>query len=350
MTISKTITLLGFIIAFAQPLLAQDPRFSQYYMSPWQLNPAMTGVFNGRWRVNLNYRDQWSSILSPVPFRTYAASFDARLNINDEDYAAFGLGILHDEAGAARYNQNSVLLGGSFIKQLSGGRNRAEHFLAAGAQLGMGQHALDWGKLWFSRQFDPVAETPDPNAPNFEPTTDGATGLYADFNAGLMWYTLFENDGFAYAGAALHHINSPKLSFTGNDQINLYSRWSGHAGGQFPLNENFAILPGVWVMQQGPAFETNAGLNVRYSNNDQDELAVRAGAWLRLGNRLDRGIQADAVVITGILERNRWMLGLSYDVTVSTLSVANNGRGAFEISLTYFHPEYRRSRVKCPVF
>ncbi|MEO6760002.1 MAG: type IX secretion system membrane protein PorP/SprF, partial [Saprospiraceae bacterium] len=60
---------------------AQDPRFSQYYASPWNLNPAMTGVFNGRWRATANYRDQWNSFLSPVPFRTYSAAFETRFNV-----------------------------------------------------------------------------------------------------------------------------------------------------------------------------------------------------------------------------------------------------------------------------
>ncbi|HNM26000.1 MAG TPA: type IX secretion system membrane protein PorP/SprF, partial [Saprospiraceae bacterium] len=85
-------------------------------------------------------------------------------------------------------------------------------------------------------------------------------------------------------------------------------------------------------------------------NNDYNELALRAGAWARLGNKLDKGIQADAVTIVGMLEQERWMLGLSYDITVSSLAGANNSRGAFEVSLTYFHPEFRRGRVVCPRF
>ncbi len=68
-----------FLLAFSQMLTAQDPRFSQYYASPWNLNPALTGVFNGRWRATANYRDQWGSFLSPVPFRTYAAAVETEL-------------------------------------------------------------------------------------------------------------------------------------------------------------------------------------------------------------------------------------------------------------------------------
>lgn len=350
--LSKPIFLLVALLAlFSSNLQAQDPRFSQYYASSWNLNPAMTGVFNGRWRATANYRDQWNSFLSPVPFRTYAASFESRYNVGaNNDYASFGIGAMHDEAGTARFVQNKVQIGGAFLKQLSGGRNTAEHYLSAGAQVGFGQNSIDWSKMWFSRQFDSGTERPDLGASSGEPNANASSPLYLDFNAGLLWYVVFPNEGFFYAGGAMHHLNAPTISLIEDNKETLYSRWSGHVGGQFPLTENFAILPGVQIMQQGPAMETDLGVNFRYSNNDLNELALRAGAWGRVGNKLDQGFQMDAITIVGMLELNRWMLGLSYDITVSGLTDANNSRGAFEVSLTYFHPEYRRSRVTCPKF
>ena len=348
---SKPIFILMFLLAsFLQETAAQDPRFSQYYASPWNLNPAMTGLFNGRWRVTANYRDQWSSFLAPVPFRTYAAAFDARFEVGRDDYAAFGIGAMHDEAGTAKFQQNKIQLGGAFLKQLTGGRNRASHYLSAGAQLGFGQNSIDWGRLWFSRQFDSANETPDTGLPSGEPNANASTNAYLDFNAGLLWYMLFGDNGFFYAGGALHHINEPAISLVEDDSETLYSRWSGHMGGQFPLSDNFGVLPGVLVMKQGPAFETDLGINFRYSNNDLNELALRAGVWGRMGNKLDEGLQMDALTVVGMLELNRWMLGLSYDITVSGLTDANNSRGAFEVSLTYFHPGERRARIVCPKF
>lgn len=341
------------VAALSLPALihAQDPRFSQYYASPWNLNPAMTGVFTGKWRVTANYRDQWGSILGNNPFRTYAVAADARFNVGGgDDYAAFGIGAMHDEAGVAQYAQNKAQLGAGFIKQLSGGRYQADHFLSVGAQLGFGQNSVDWSRLWFTRQFDDINERPDDNLSNGEPSMNANSGVYLDFNAGLLWYVLFDENGFFYAGGAMHHLNAPNISLTENGNETLYSRWSGHVGGQLPVTDYFSLLPSAQVMKQGPAFETDFGLNLRYSNNDYNELALRAGAWARLGNKLDKGIQADAITVVGMLELERWMLGLSYDITVSSLSGANNSRGAFEVSLTYFHPEFRRGRVVCPRF
>lgn len=339
-----------FVAIFCADIQAQDPHFSQYYASPWNLNPAMTGVFNGRWRATVNYRDQWSSILASEPFRTYSAALDMRFNVANDDYVAFGVGAMHDEAGTARYSQDKVHLGASILKQLSGGPRRADHYIAAGAQLGFGQNAIDWSRLWFSRQFNTATETPDFGAGNGENMSGSNTGLYLDFNAGLLWYVLLDNDGFFYAGGAVHHLNQPNISVIETNSETLYARWSGHVGGQLPVNENFSLLPGALVMKQGPAFQTNLGLNFRYSNNDRDEIALRTGAWARIGNKLDKGIQMDAIAVVAMLELNRWTLGLSYDITTSSLALANNSRGAFEVSLTYFQPEHRRSRVKCPRF
>ncbi len=347
---SKPILSLILLLMVVGQTSAQDPRFSQYYASPWNLNPAMTGLFNGRWRVTANYRDQWSSFLAPVPFRTYSAAFDARFEVGRNDYAAFGIGAMHDEAGTARYMQNKVHVGGAFLKQLTGGRYKAEHYISAGAQLGFGQSSIDWSQLWFSRQFDPTSETPDMSAPNGEPNAGADTKPYLDFNAGLLWYALFGDNGFIYAGGALHHVNEPGISLIEDDQETLYSRWSGHAGGQFPVSDNLSLLPGALFMKQGPALESDFGMNIRYSNNDLNELAMRAGVWARLGNKPEKGFQMDAITIVGMLELDRWMLGLSYDITVSGLTDANNSRGAFEVSLTYFHPGERRARVVCPKF
>ena len=42
-----------------------DPHFTQYYVYPAWLNPALTGAFDGQYRVSGIYRSQWGNISSP---------------------------------------------------------------------------------------------------------------------------------------------------------------------------------------------------------------------------------------------------------------------------------------------
>ncbi len=62
-------------------LNSQDIHFSQFYMSPLNLNPAMTGVMNGNIRLTGNYRNQWASVLRDKSFRTYSVSYDQRVAV-----------------------------------------------------------------------------------------------------------------------------------------------------------------------------------------------------------------------------------------------------------------------------
>ena len=59
---------------------AQDIHFSQFYMSPLNLNPAMTGVMNCTQRFVANYRNQWASVLKADAYTTYSVSYDQKLS------------------------------------------------------------------------------------------------------------------------------------------------------------------------------------------------------------------------------------------------------------------------------
>ncbi len=330
---------------------AQDPRFSQFYASPSTLNPAMTGVFEGRWRFHANYRDQWSSVLGSKPFRTVAAGFDMRYNIVANDYLAFGVSGMYDQGGDADFTINRGQLSFAYLKQMNDGRYRNDdQFLIAGAQLGFGQHRVS-NRLWFSSQYNQGTGFPDTGLPSQEPGIgdgDLTTDLYLDFSAGLMYYALFGDNASFYVGGAFNHLNEPNISLLGGDE-KLGRRWIAHAGGEIPFTSELSLLPAAQVMQQLGSFETTLGANFRYSNHDWYEVAIRAGLWTRMTNTVG-GKHFDALIVAAILEMERWNLGLSYDITTSSLTEANNARGAFEVSLIYFHPAYTREKVNCPKF
>ncbi len=349
-----TFTLIFALFFLTGPLKAQDPHFSQFYAAPLHTNPAMTGVFEGKFRVALNYRDQWSSILQDNPFRTVGASFDIRQHIAGDDYFAVGVSFLRDEAGSSRFIQNRTHLSVSYMKQLGGSRYRAfDQFLIAGGQIGLGQNRVDGNLAWFDNQFDNSIFRPNTALPTGEGDLVGdnqTTDLFLDFNAGLLYYATFDENRSFYIGGAFNHLNGPNVSFLGDSDEVLYARWLGQIGGEFPFNNNLSFLPALAATGQGPSMQTVLGGNFRYTNNDWRELAIRVGGWGRVTNKDESGTSLDAFIVSAILEVESWNFGLSYDITASSLSNANNARGAFEVSLIYVHPDSRRYKVNCPNF
>jgi type IX secretion system PorP/SprF family membrane protein len=330
---------------------AQDARFSQFYTAASHTNPALTGIFPGEFKVTLNYRNQWSSFLSGASFNTVGASFDYRIKTNKYDYFSGGLSLLRDDAGDARFNQTKVNVNLSYLKKLGGSSrySTSEHYVAIGFQGGVGQNGIDWSRLSFSEQFN-EDEMFIPTDPTGEEAFGNQSRLYADLNAGLAWYGVFDDDLSLYAGFAIHHLTKPDISFyDGSDDV-LYSKYVGQIGGQIPFTDNLSILPAAIFTLQGPSNETVAGANFRYSNNDRNELALRIGGWARMVGDEGSSIVLESIAVSSMIEVNRFLIGLSYDINLSTLRPASNARGAFELSMTYIHEEKSRYKTACPKF
>jgi len=332
-------------------LKAQDPRFSQFYAAPLHLSPAMIGVFQGKVRFTATYRDQYSSILEDKAYRTFAGSFDMRFRTVDKDYVGLGFSLSRDQAGASRFNRTQGNAGLSFMKQLGGSRySSTDQYLVAGAQIGFEQRGFDSDVLWFSNQFDTEGAFINYNAPSGEGFDENPQQIFLDFNAGLLWYALFDENMSIYAGGALYHISKPAISFQEQGNDRLYRRWVAHAGGELPLGTGMSLLPAAIFMTQGPSTSTTFGGNLRFSNRDWREVKLRAGVWGHLANMREQGIGMESVIFSAVLELERWGIGISYDVTTSTLARANDARGGLEISLIYLQPDKGRHRVNCPVY
>src|ERR1044072_3135634 len=89
---------------------AQDLHFSQFMNSPLTTNPANTGFIpDGDYRLGVNYRNQWSSIMA-VPYKTMSAFGDIQLMRNEEGSGWLGAGgvILRDAAGSGNLTSTKV--------------------------------------------------------------------------------------------------------------------------------------------------------------------------------------------------------------------------------------------------
>lgn len=345
----KTI-LLAITLIVAITTFGQDRHFTQFYASPLTLNPALTGSFDGRHRVMLNYRNQWKSIL-PDPFVTMGVAYD--LNFTPfkvqtyEDKIGIGLVFFSDKVGQAAFSTNQIALSGAYHKALDRG---SSHYLSGGFQMGIIQRSVTYNQLTFNDQFDgstgyTLESGEDLPRNNFS---------FGDLSAGLQWSFAPSDRMIVYVGGAVHHVTQPQISFyqevpdVENDS-RLSLKTATYLGLQVPIGRKTEFLPRVLLYQQGEHREINAGANVRLSLSDYDDTRLFVGGWAR-SVRDEQGLsELDAVVLLVGFQLTSLQFGVSYDINVSGLSASTSGKGAIEFSFAYIG-NYENDSIICPTF
>ncbi len=344
-----TLSTIAMVVSLAT-LTAQDIHFSQFYLSPLNLNPAMTGVMNCNSRLVANYRNQWASVLRSNAYNTYSVSYDQRIATGRYDYFGIGGTFWGDRAGESRFSTMTGKISGSYSKRMAGTRTSAS-YLVAGAEFGFAQRSIDFINLRWGTQHDGRGNH-DPSLPTLENNFTRDNFLFADMAAGLMWFAVFDRDNNLYLGASFHHLNRANVSFTGNTPDFLYSRFTVHGGGEFQMSDRFGLVPGVIVMSQGPSFQVNAGTSLKFilSKTKYDTQAFQVGLWTRVSNKIETGVLNDAAILSSRFDMNNLSLGFSYDLNVSPLKAASNGQGGFEFALIYKICGPEKRGLYCPNF
>ncbi|MDX2003383.1 MAG: PorP/SprF family type IX secretion system membrane protein [Chitinophagales bacterium] len=302
---------------------AQDYRFSQFYNSPLNLNPALTGKVDASFRVAFNYRNQWFNV-ADKPYITYAGSFDAPILLK-KDALGIGLQIVNDRTNNGIYNH--IVINASFAYHKAIGK---KHSLTLGLQGGYSQRNLDRNNLRFFNQID-GSNGFNNNLPTGE--TDIATNSgYFDMGIGLLGNFRFGEKVNTYVGGALAHVLQPKEQFLGGGEYELKRKYTAHAGLEYRASSLIRVLPSVIYLNQAKMSELNLGLSLGF--DVMEKVVLYGGGYYRLTNKLNGGFGAsDAVIAYTAFEFQPIRLGFSYDVTLSPLINTPNSTGSFEVSL-----------------
>ena len=322
------------------PACAQDAHFSQYYATPLQTNPAMTGVFDGKFRLSNSFRNQWSSL--GKGYSTLHLSADAPVAKGFLGSNFFGVGFLlyQDKAGEAGYRSTIVEASAAYIAGLDEG---GDHFFSIGFQTGLNQQSIDiskatWDDQWNGDQFDPGI----PSMENIQLQQFS----YLDFNAGVLYYYVPDINNMLSFGASMSHIGSPNISFFKDGKDPLHRKISTTGSADISLTkDNLAWLePRYMVTFQGKQKEILAGgyfksklqFKSKYTNYKK-EAYFYFGGFVRVN---------DAAILSARVEYNTLSLGLSYDINMSNLSTLAGGNNAFEITLAFTSYVKRGQRAR----
>ena len=330
-------------------LRGQDIHFSQFYMSPLTLNPALTGVMNCNTRVVGNYRNQWASVLGKAAYNTYSVSYDQKMPVGRYDYFGFGGNLWSDVAGSLDFKTLTLKLSGAYSRRVGGDRRKA-NYLVMGAEAGLSQRSIDWSLAkWGSQNNN---GTYDPGKPSLEPDLPD-NFLFGDIGLGLLWFSVINKHTNYYFGGAINHLNGANLSFyrEQDDIEKYYTRIVLHAGGEFPMNNDVSLIPGAVFFHQGPSLEINAGNSFRFNlDNGGNDQSFQFGGWIRVARHFEKPILVDAIILSTRFDYANWGIGFSYDINVSSLSKESRGNGGFEFSMIYLVCGPQSRGVYCPKF
>lgn len=318
----RQITLLViFASIYKLGLKAQDPVFSQFYATPLAINPAFAGTTLMP-RLAANYRNEWPSHSDAgvTAYATYAFSYDQFISPFN---SGIGMLVMTDDAGGGLLKTSSVNLTYAYRVSVNN-----EFGMKLGIQAGFRQLRLDWDRLIFLDQLDPLTGPFDPSGnpnPTQEIPPESLTNSQFDIGAGLLIYT-----PKFYGGVGLHHLTTPSESFirsgTGLTE-GLPLRLSIQAGVELTLlpgnnrAPSMLIAPSLLFVKQGDQGQINVGAN------------LSRGPFSLGGYYRHAFTNSDAVIGAISFQYEVFKVGYSYDFTiVHGLQVPDSG-GSHEISL-----------------
>jgi type IX secretion system PorP/SprF family membrane protein len=339
----KSFALFACMFLYGTNGFAQDLHFSQFFETPLLRNPALAGIFTGDFRVQAVYRNQWSSVTAP--YQTASLNAEYKLPVGHaDDFLTLGGEILYDKSGTVALTATHVLPVLNYHKSLSADRNM---YLSAGFSAGIVQRKIDRSKITTNSQFD---------GENYDPTlSDGEsfanTGyLYFDGSAGLSFNSQIggNEDNNIFFGLAYQHFNkSAKVSFFNSSDAELVPKIVFSAGAKVSINDYSYLTFHSDYSKQGGSTEIIGGMLYSMKMDDPSEphTIISGGLFIRWN---------DAFIPVAKFDVKPLTFALSYDVNVSALKTGSQGRGGFELSLSYqkFFDRDNSSReaVRCPRF
>lgn len=334
--------------------VSQDLNFTQFYVMPYQINPALTGTIEGTYRVGMVYKDQWRGGVDN-PYTTTAVGGEVKFDLGEDriatDRAGIGLFFMNDQVNAIALNTSQISLSGAYHKLIS---KENKQYIGIGAQMSVFQRNINYDQLNFGDEFNQLNGFDQISQEVLPPNNLG----FFDLSIGLNYHIRPTKSSAFFAGAALHHITTPNISFYKNqDNINpaidptseLNIRTVVHLSYDQSIAERITISPRAMVQIQGYDTEVRLGSNMKYYLEGFRN-ALHFGAYLSMVDNIDGFAMNSLSPLVGFQLKN-FLLGLSYDINMRQSFSGTAGLNSFELSLRFNGDFYNEGPGSiCPEF
>ncbi len=334
--------------------VSQDVNFTQFYVVPYQINPALTGTIDGTYRVGMVYKDQWRGGVDN-PYTTTAVGgevkFDVGQNKKLTDRAGISLFFANDQVNQIALNTSQISISGAYHKLLS---KESKQYLGAGAQISIFQRNINYDQLYFGDEFNELDGYTESTAEVLPPNNLG----FVDITLGLNYHIRPSKTTAFFAGAAIHHITTPNVSFYKNQnnpnpatdlKSQLNSRFVFHVSYDQKLTDRMVLSPRALYQTQGYDSELRLGTNLKYFLEGYFN-AFHFGAYLSMIDNID-GFGFNALSPLVGFQLKNFLIGVSYDVNLQQTFSGTRGFNSFEVSFRFHGDYYNESAgTFCPDF
>lgn len=350
----KKCALVLIILSFYTIGQSQDIHFTNFRMAPVSVNPAFTGAFKGTYRVSAIYRDQWRSIGNSNPYQTPFASVEVNIKgglLSENDWIAGGLSFVSDQSGSLRFKQQLTGLNVGYHYGLDKDYN---NILSVGLTYGSGSQGFNTADIRLPLDLTGGAREIFPEDNNGNVNTS-----FSDYSLGLSYKSVINNQGDLFRiGVTAAHLTSPNISLVtvqstpnpnpnpnptpnpgNNFKVGFDRRITMTGEASFLTTDKLRINPAFIYQAKSSSSEFAIQGIADYLLNQDNGTVVSAGLGYRMGDAIE--------LITGI-QVGDLKIGLSYDLTTSSLT--NAGGGAFELSVGYIGRIFKTPNVKSVIF
>lgn len=315
-------------ILFTKMVFAQDIHFTNFQYTTTTYNPANTGAFEGNFRGNLSYKNQWQSV--PVKYNTFQFNFDFSLIQSrlKNDKLGIGVQLMHDKAGDAGLQQNILGLTIAYTKHLS-----TNQFLSLGFGFQMHERRFDISRLQFDEE-------------NIEPENFNKTKInFFNSSFGFAYRIKFTEQIKWTTNIALFNILQPKSSFFEDNNVKIPNRFSASTSIEMRGDGNAIFIPKILYTKQQSYQEIVAGIELKYLT--KESYTNTQGYHVGINWRSKDALSPFAGYFI-----NGFTAIISYDINTSAFERASRNNGGFEASIIYIHPneKVKKRKGKCPIF
>jgi type IX secretion system PorP/SprF family membrane protein len=330
---------------------AQDKLFTQACAHPVDLNPALSGAIEGRYRITIAYRDQWRSLIESQ-YTTIGIYGDIKIipEKRSDDFFGAGFSLIADRTAIYNVNQNILSLYGSYHKSLNKSKRQ---YLSAGLNMGVAQRNINYEEIYFNDQFNGLDQYSLGTA-EILPSNNFA---FLDIGLGVTYMSELSDYSSLSFGVSVDHLPGSSISFYNHSiyqdieypDAKIERKMTLFLSMELASNETVSVLPRIYWQKEGPHQMLSAAALVKFDLTNYDNQALHLGGGMRFNQTATSSLSPSAYYLMTAYEMEGLLIGLSHDFNATSLGSQSPGKGAFELSIS-FTGLYENESNMCPTF